>query len=364
MTEFAGTDIRAIAFYLPQFHPIPENDEWWGQGFTEWTNVRAARPLFRGHHQPHVPGELGYYDLRDAGVRQAQADLAVRYGIDAFCYHHYWFAGRRLLERPLDDVLAAGRPDLPFCLSWANEPWTRTWDGGAENVLMPQHYSAEDDRHHIDWLIEVFRDDRYVQIDGRPLFLVYRAGALPDPVATTRLWRERVVRAGFPGIFLCRVESHFEGDDPRPLGFDAAVEFQPAFGQMRLNVRTRFRPGRVLARLNLAPPSASYVAVDYAELVARMTGRPQPDFPRFPCVTPDWDNTARRPNGAHLLRDSTPELFGGWVATVADRLRAAPSEPRLLFVNAWNEWAEGCHLEPCARWGAGYLEAFAKAVAG
>jgi lipopolysaccharide biosynthesis protein len=361
VTDLDGS-IRTLAFYLPQFHPIPENDEWWGKGFTEWTNVRPARPLFRGHYQPHVPGELGYYDLRHPEVREAQAQLASRYGIDAFCYHHYWFAGRRLLGQPLDDMLASGRPDMPFCLSWANEPWTRTWDGGGDNVLIDQHYGPEDDRRHIDWLIDVFRDPRYVRVEGRPLFLVYRASVLPDPAATTRIWRERAERAGLPGLFLCRVESHFDRDDPRPLGFDASVEFQPAFGQMRLDARKRFRPGRVLARLNLAPSSASYIAVAYEELLEVMMSRPQPDFPRFPCVTPQWDNTPRRPYGAFMLTGSTPERFGDWVAAARRRLDAFPPGQRLLFVNAWNEWGEGCHLEPDERWGVAYLEAFAKAM--
>lgn len=354
--------IRSIAFYLPQFHPIPENDEWWGEGFTEWSNVRPARPLFRGHHQPHVPGELGYYDLRDPDVREAQADLAVRYGIDAFCYYHYWFGGRRLLQQPFEEVLASGRPDLPFCLCWANEPWTRTWDGSSDNILVDQHHSADDDRRHIDHLIEAFRDERYVRIGGRPLFLVYRAGYLPDPQATTRLWRERAARAGLPGLFLCRVESHFEGGDPRPLGFDASVEFQPAFGRVKWTVAQRFPLRRLLARTKLGPARASYVTLDYNRLVRETLEREQPAFPRFPCVAPDWDNSPRRPYGAFMLTGSTPERFGEWVAEVARRLRTAPPEQRLLFVNAWNEWGEGCHLEPCARWGVGYLEAFAKAM--
>ena len=362
MTGTAGDGIRSIAFYLPQFHPIPENDEWWGEGFTDWTNVSAARPLFAGHHQPHRPGELGYYDLRDLAVREAQAGLATRYGIDAFCYYHYWFAQRRLLQQPFDEVLASGRPDLPFCLCWANEPWTRAWDGSRNDILIDQDYSEEDDRRHIDWLIEAFRDDRYVRVDGKPLFLVYRAGILPDAPRTTRLWRERAARAGLPGLFLCRVESHFEGDDPRALGFDAAVEFQPAFGLGGLTARQRFPPRRVLARLKLAPPTSSYVAVDYGELVAKMLNRPQPEFLRFPCVTPQWDNTPRKREGAFLLTGSTPEQFGAWVAEIARRLCAAPPEHRLLFVNAWNEWGEGCHLEPDARWGVGYLEALAKAL--
>jgi lipopolysaccharide biosynthesis protein len=354
--------VRSIAFYLPQFHPIPENDEWWGEGFTEWTNVRRAKPLFKGHQQPHVPGELGYYDLRDPAVREAQADLAARYRIDAFCYYHYWFAGRRLLHQPFDEVLASGRPDHPFCLCWANEPWTRTWDGSSANVLVDQHYSAEDDRRHIDALIDAFRDERYLQVDGKPLFLVYRAGVLPDPLATTTLWRERASQAGLPGLFLCRVESHFEAGDPRPLGFDAAVEFQPAFGQVRWTASQRFPLRRILARLNLGPAEKSYVTLDYDRLVRDMLGREEPDYPRFPCVTPQWDNTPRRPYGAFMLTGSTPERFGEWVAEVSRRLRTAPPERRLLFVNAWNEWGEGCHLEPCERWGVGYLEALAKAL--
>ena len=360
----AAGDIRSIAFYLPQFHPIPENDEWWGEGFTDWANVAAAKPLFPGHPQPDLPGELGYYDLRDARVREVQADLATRYGIDAFCYYHYWFAGRRLLDQPFDAVLASGKPDLPFCLCWANEPWSRMWDGGRHDILIDQEYPPDDDRRHIDWLIDAFRDDRYVRVDGKPLFLVYRAGMLPDAPATTRLWRERAAQAGLPGLFLCRVESHFERDDPRPLGFDAAVEFQPAFGA-GLSARQRFPPRRVLARLKLAPRTSSYVAVEYADLVRKMLGRAQPDFLRFPCVTPGWDNSPRRPEGdAFLLTGSTPERFAGWVAEVARRLRTAPPERRLLFVNAWNEWGEGCHLEPSERWGVAYLEAFAKAMAG
>ncbi len=354
--------IRSIAFYLPQFHPIPENDEWWGEGFTEWTNVRPARPLFPGHYQPHVPGELGYYDLRDPNVRQAQADLAVPYGIDAFCYYHYWFDGRRLLQQPFDEVLDSGRPDLPFCLCWANEPWTRTWDGSSENILVDQRYSEDDDRRHIDWLIRAFLDDRYLRVEGKPLFLVYRAGELPDAARTTRLWRERAERAGLPGLFLCRVESHDERGDPTPLGFDGSVEFQPALADLKGLVLRKYTPRRVLSRLGVAPSTKSYIAMEYPALVRQMSTRSQPSFLRFPCVTPQWDNTPRRPYGAFLFQNSSPELFGEWVAKVAMRLRTAPAEQRLLFVNAWNEWGEGCHLEPCERWGFSYLEAFAKGI--
>ena len=359
MTAPDRGDIRSVAFYLPQYHPIPENDAWWGEGFTEWTKVRPATPLFPGHYQPHVPGQLGYYDLREAEVREAQAGLARAYGIDAFCYYHYWFGGKQLLERPFDEVLASGHPDLSFCLCWANEPWSRAWDGSRTDVLIDQRYSDEDDIRHIDWLIDAFRDDRYLRVDGKPLFLVYRAGQLPDAAATLARWRERVARAGLPGLFLCQVESHRERGDPRRSGFDAAVEFQPAVADLHGLLWRRFRPQRLLSRIGVLPVDRSYMALDYAGMVHQMTTRPQPDFLRFPCVTPQWDNTPRRPYGALVFTDSTPQLFRQWVAAAGARLRRAPAEHRLLFVNAWNEWGEGCHLEPCERWGTGYLEAFA-----
>ena len=200
-----NSPIRLIAFYLPQFHPIPENDEWWGKGFTEWTNVVRARPLFPGHYQPHIPADLGFYDLRLPEARQAQADLAREYGIGGFCYYHYWFNGRRLLSQPLDKVLASGKPDFPFCLCWANEDWTRAWDGRDKTILMRQQYCEEDDRQHIRWLVNVFRDKRYIRIGDKPIFLVYRATRIPDPLKTTSIWREEARKMGIGEIFLCRV---------------------------------------------------------------------------------------------------------------------------------------------------------------
>ncbi len=198
---------RVIAFYLPQFHPIPENDAWWGAGFTEWTNVRKARPLFPGHYQPHVPADLGYYDLRDPGARQAQADLARAYGIYGFCYYHYWFNGKRLLSQPFDAVLESGKPAFPFCLCWANHHWNRAWDGQATQLLMQQTYSAQDDLAHIRWLAPAFRDARYIRVAGKPLFLVYNASDLPDALRTTSLWRDEAHRLGMGDLFLVKVES-------------------------------------------------------------------------------------------------------------------------------------------------------------
>ncbi len=217
--------VRLIAFYLPQFHPIAENDEWWGQGFTEWTNVVKARPRFRGHYQPHLPADLGFYDLRLPETREAQADLAKRYGIYGFCYYHYWFGGRRLLERPFNEVLSSGRPDFPFCLCWANDNWSRTWDGITGQMLVMQEYGEEDDRRHMRSLAQSFSDDRYIRVNGKPIFLVYRSSSMPCAKRTTDIWREEAEKLGIGELYLCRVESRFDLGDPIEHGFDAAVEF-------------------------------------------------------------------------------------------------------------------------------------------
>ena len=219
---------RVIAFYLPQYHPFPENDRWWGAGFTEWRNVVKARPLFRGHYQPHLPADLGFYDLRVPEVRQQQAALAERYGLSGFCYYHYWFNGHRLMQRPVEEMLASGKPDFPFMLCWANENWTRAWDGGEQEVLIRQEYSEEDDRAHIRYLLdEVFRDPRYIRVDGKPVFAVYRSALFPDIRRTIEVWREEAAARGVE-LYLCRVESfNAAGREELAVGFDAAIEFQP-----------------------------------------------------------------------------------------------------------------------------------------
>ncbi|WP_082326023.1 glycoside hydrolase family 99-like domain-containing protein [Synechococcus sp. GFB01] len=226
--------MRAICLYLPQFHPIAENDKWWGAGFTEWRNVTRAKPLFPGHYQPHHPADLGYYDLRLAEVRQHQADLARQYGIDGFCYYHYWFTGKQLLERPVSEILRTGQPDFPFCLCWANENWTRRWDGQDQEVLIGQQYSPADDQNHIQALLPYFHDPRYIRIHNKPLFLVYRSSELPDPRATTALWRDQAQANGLEGLYLVKVESFpvERARHPEPDGFDAALDFQPDWGSL------------------------------------------------------------------------------------------------------------------------------------
>jgi lipopolysaccharide biosynthesis protein len=356
--EGALPSVRTIAFYLPQYHPIPENDQWWGPGFTEWRNVTNARPLFPGHYQPHLPADLGFYDLRLAEVREAQAELARSHGIHGFCYYHYWFNGRQILERPFSEVLASGKPDFPFCLCWANENWTRAWDGGEQHILLQQHYSADDDRAHIRALIPAFADARYIRIGGRPLFLVYRTELLPDPVKTADIWREEVSRAGLGDLYLARVENFVTRVDPTKIGFDAAVEFAP-HGAHVGKIKFRGPIHRLLARSGLLPEAYVHSqVVNYRAMSLGMLAKPDPGFKRFRCVTPMWDNTARRRTGAHVYAGSTPKLYEAWLAEVAKQTlgKFAPEE-RIVFVNAWNEWAEGCHLEPDLKWGRKYLEA-------
>jgi lipopolysaccharide biosynthesis protein len=194
------SQVRAICFHLPQYHPIRENDEWWGKGFTEWANVTRTRPRFKDHYQPHLPADLGFYDLRLPEARQAQADLARQHGIHGFCYYHYWFNGRRLLERPFNEILASGQPRFPFCLCWANENWTRRWDGQERDILLEQNYGDEDDLNHIRWLANAFRDPRYIRIQGKPIFLVYRLSRLPNPARTVKIWRNEAGALGVGDI--------------------------------------------------------------------------------------------------------------------------------------------------------------------
>lgn len=341
--------VRLIAFYLPQFHPIPENDRWWGKGFTEWTNVARARPLFQGHYQPHLPGELGFYDLRVPEVREAQAALAAEHGVHGFCYYHYWFGGRRLLQRPLDDLLAS-RTALPFCVCWANETWTRRWDGGNHEILIAQEHSPEDDLRFIESLVPMFRDERYIRVQGRPLLLVYRVDLLPDAARTAATWRDACRRARLPEPYLVSVESFANTGDPRAFGFDAATEF-PGH---------QFPPDVEIPRERTGLAARLF---DYPRFADHMMRRPDPGYKRFRGVLPSWDNTPRMGERASVFVNTSPAKYGEWLREAVRRTREErePGE-RLLFVNAWNEWGEGCHLEPDAALGRAYLEVTREAM--
>lgn len=342
---------RAVAFYLPQFHPIPENDEWWGAGFTEWTNTAKARRLFPGHRQPDLPADLGFYDLRLADARAAQSELAQEYGVEAFAYWHYWFGdGRRILERPFAEVLTSGSPSISFCLAWANQTWSGIWHGDPHRVLMRQHYPGiEDYIAHFETVLPAFRDERYLKVDGRPVFYVFRPEDLPDPAQFVDTWQSLARRAGLDGLYLVAEVSDLLGRGARyervdQDGFDAGV-------YMRLPARTSrgaWQAMRALRKLGL--PEIFPYEQDW-----RAHNRTGSQL--LPCVYPNWDNTPRSGRRGVVVRGSHPDKFGGAVRQAVDSLMDRPAEQRLLWVKSWNEWAEGNHLEPDLTFGRGWLEA-------
>lgn len=339
----AKTDSRVVAFYLPQYHRVKENDEFWGEGFTEWTNVRKARPNFEGHHQPRVPENEDYYDLADINVQKKQARLAKEYGVSAFCYYMYWFNGRRVLERPLDQMLATPSIDMEFCVCWANENWTRTWDGKANDILLGQVHSPESDRQFIRDAMKYLADPRYMRVDGKLMLLVYRADLIPNCADSMAIWREEVRRAGLGELHLCAVQ--FYGiTDPEPWGFDAAVEFPP-HGWLRPENMPDTPP-------RLLNSKFTGHIFDYAKSVDFALRKPIPDYRWYRGVFPGWDNTARRQDTPHIFANSNAFQFERWLIEVLRQTALmAPPEHQIVFINAWNEWGEGAHLEPDAKTG-------------
>lgn len=342
-----------VAFYLPQFHTFPENDAWWGKGFTEWRNVTRALPQFEGHIQPRLPADLGFYDLRNPQVMRDQARLAAEYGIGAFCFYYYWFSGRTLMEDPLRHWLADDSIELPFCLCWANENWARRWDGRDEDILIGQQHSAEDDLAFIAHVAPYLRDRRALKVEGRPMLLVYRPHLLPDAGATTERWRRWCRDNGVGEIHLAYVQG-FERPDPRDIGFDAAVEFPPNMSN----------PRSLSAQQWLLNPAFNGDVRDWRELATEIASRPLPDYPLYPGVNPGWDNEARRSGRGRVYLHASPRGYRDWLrTTIHERLSAAPQAQRMVFINAWNEWAEGAVLEPDARLGHAWLQATRDALA-
>ncbi len=341
---------RLIAFFLTQFHPTPENDEWWGKGFTEWTNVTKASPLFDGHYQPHLPTDLGFYDLRLREARHDQIRLAKQYGIDGFCYHYYWFSGTRLLNRPLDDMLVDQESDMPFCLCWANENWTRRWDAAEHQVLISQKYLPDDDLNFIKSLVPFLKDPRYIKIGGAPLVIVYRPQHLPNSCSTVQVWRDYCETVGIGKIHICAALTH-GNEQYGEFGFDSGVEFPPHNLSCRnVNDRIEFHDQFYGNAMEYQDIAQTYLTRQYRESNV------------FKTVFPSWDNTARSRERALVVLNGTPHNYEHWLAKALEQtVNTHPNEENLVFINAWNEWAEGCHLEPDRRFKLEFLEATLRA---
>jgi hypothetical protein len=351
--------IRTIAIYLPQFHSIPENDEWWGKGFTEWTNVMKSVPLFRGHKQPNSPHQsIGYYDLASPDVIVKQAYMAQEYGINGFAFYHYWFKGKQLLELPVNNILKSGVPDFPFCLFWANETWSKRWLGEEKEILIKQTYSEEDDAHHIKWLIGAFKDSRYIKINDRPVFIIYRPFDIPDIRKTLSFFASECLKEGIERPYFISSNSHTGDVDLREYGFDGIMNFEPQLGVLNGYLNDKVSLKKLLRNLKLGVISSKLKIYNYSLAKKRMSGRTF-SYPFYPCACVRWDNSPRRGRNGIILKNSNPMLFRRYFIESVRKLKEMnfTDEENLIFINAWNEWAEGNYLEPDNAFGFKYLEA-------
>lgn len=351
---------RVIAIHLPQFYPFPENDEWWGKGFTEWRNVAKAKPRFWKHYQPHIPADLGFYDLRLKEARIAQQELAKQYGIYGFCYYHYWFNGKLIMEKPVEAMLNDPDETFPFMLCWANENWSRNWSGGFNKTLIEQHYSEEDDIAHFNYLLPYFKDQRYIKVNGKPVFCVYKAHLFPNFENTAKIWQREAAKAGIK-LYIC----HFEAGESRNKKYmtptvNAAVEFQPMYlGKFGRYSNLLYNISRKYLHKELFNKIVNYEKyVDYqCELTNTI------DYKRYPSLCPSWDNSPRRVNGHFFaFTHNTPDAFKKWFEHVYTSFQPFSEEENFIFINAWNEWAEGNHLEPDLKNGTGFLQAISDVI--
>ncbi|WP_159656133.1 glycoside hydrolase family 99-like domain-containing protein [Vibrio atypicus] len=345
---------KVVAFYLPQFHPFTENDEWWGKGFTEWSNVAKTIPQFEGHYQPRLPSDLGYYDLRLPEVMKEQVEMAKLHGIEAFCFHYYWFAGHRLMERPIDLYLDnSDSLDLPFCLCWANENWSRRWDGSENDILIAQEHSEDDNEAVFYDLLRHFKDQRYLTVDGKPFIVIYRPDIIPDIKGLTKLWRELAKKEGLPGLHMVATNS-FGFREYSELGFDGLVEFPPH----------NIVAGQINSKLDFYNEDFQGAVYDYQDVVdfslERLESQSENKESKayYPTVMTAWDNSARKPGRGNVFHGASPSKFQKWLSGCYDwSKRVHPKGGQFVFVNAWNEWAEGTYLEPDKKYGYAYLNA-------
>jgi len=349
-----STKVRAIAFYLPQYHPIPENDEWWGKGFTEWTNVTKAKPLFKGHYQPHLPADLGFYDLRLPEARQAQANLAQEYGIHGFCYYHYWFGnGKRILERPFNEVIESGQPNFPFCLAWANQTWSGIWHGLTDKILVEQTYPGKEDyKAHFYSLIKAFTDPRYIKIDDKPVFLIFRPQELPNALEFMDYWRELSLKVGLKGIYFIAIRDPYLWSGELN-GFDGVTSLPPFDVLSQISPSVFDRILRKILRKFLQDYPSTY---KYSEFVQYAKDYRISKDGFFPCICPNWDNTPRSGINGRVLQNSTPELFRIHLRDAIESISQRSEKERFIFIKSWNEWAEGNYLEPDQKFGTSYLD--------
>ena len=374
---------RIIALYLPQFHPIPENDEWWGKGFTEWTNVKKAKPLCKGHVQPRVPADLGYYDLRDPETRERQAELAREAGIEGFCYYHYWFGnGRQLLERPFNEVLASGKPDFPFCLCWANHDWTnKSWKKGntqkTGSMIMQMQYSEEDHINHFYNILPAFRDKRYITVDGKPLFAVWAPRNIPNGKRFVELWQNLAKQNGLPGIHFVGYTANANKKLPNgklslyetnkasafyqsvlDIGYDAVISSGLTRAQSIIQGRLGLAWNILTYKTRI--PSSSHL--DYSKVMRHYYVDEDAWENVYPTLLPQWDRTPRAGSKTEFLINSSPEKFQSTIEEALSYLRDKTSEHRILFLKAWNEWGEGNYVEPDQQFGHGWLDAIRNAI--
>jgi lipopolysaccharide biosynthesis protein len=339
---------RVLAYYLPQFYATEVNDQAWGVGFTEWTNTTRALPRFAGQIQPRLPADLGFYDLSQKAAIVAQAALAKRAGIWGFCIHDYWFSGKKLLEKPLRIILDNPDIDLQFCLNWANDSWTRRWDGSDSEVIIEQTYAPGDAEAYIDSIAPAMRDPRYIRIDGRPLLMLYRPGLVPDATDTVRRWRARAREIGLGELYLIMPQA-FHDTDPRPFGFDAAAGFPPHHSGLWSKTRID------QLWLRQLDPKATPSPCSYDIMAARAMAEQPPEFRLLPGVCPSWDNEPRKAGNGRTYLGATPAKYGHWLRAAMRTALTAPDPERVVFINAWNEWAEGAMLEPDRHYGYAWL---------
>lgn len=346
---------KLIAFYLPQYHTFPENDRWWGKGFTEWTNVRKAKKLYKSHNQPRVPLNNNYYNLLNEEDIQNQMNLAEEYGVYGFCFYHYWFDGKLLMEKPLEKILKMDKK-VPYCLCWANEPWTRAWDGKNKDVLIGQKYGGEKEwEEHILYLLDFFKDDYYIKIDGKPLLVIYRANNIPNCNKMFSYWKKRSCDFGFKGLYIVEEKNSFQKDKISNIS-DAILEFEPQYTikhDRSFFVKVYDRLYRAVFNSFTGNRMLLY---NYDVLWRIILRRKHKDLQTktFLGAFVDWDNTARKGNRSMVVRGSTPKKFGRYLKK--QKLKADALQSEFVFVNAWNEWAEGTYLEPDEANQYGYLE--------